>query len=252
MLGEYALGVAGRGRARPEYGCAIEPILQGVKTGEHYSSAMPRGVEWCRDVDYGTLPQWLALVIGLFTIFGIVTAWRSYAKGVNDTHVAQARLCYAVVQKRGLWVVNDRPNDLDGVPYVDKTSRDQIEEVVYPDGSESDLVVDDVEYIVFMVRNNSEEIISDVVVELLDDDDQSLAAETGFATIDPGREQQLAFLVDHDPKNKTIPHWSETSVRIRFDDSAGTRWERTNARPVTEVTADRPGRWKRAWGELWS
>lgn len=60
-------------------------------------------LDWCRDVDYGNLPQWLALIVGGvvagFTIFGIITARKAYVEDVRTREYAQARLVYAVVYR---------------------------------------------------------------------------------------------------------------------------------------------------------
>ena len=63
-----------------------------------YSST---AIAWCRVVDYGSLPQWLALIVGAvvagFTIFGILTARRAYLDDVRTRTFAQARLIYGKI-----------------------------------------------------------------------------------------------------------------------------------------------------------
>lgn len=58
-------------------------------------------IDWCRDVDYGNLPQWLALIVGGvvagFTIFGILTARRAYLDDVRTRTFGQARLIYGEI-----------------------------------------------------------------------------------------------------------------------------------------------------------
>lgn len=61
------------------------------------------GADWCRDVDYGNLPQWvtaaIAAGVGIFTIFNVLLARRSYVEQNENLEFAQARLVYADVPR---------------------------------------------------------------------------------------------------------------------------------------------------------
>lgn len=210
-------------------------------------------LDWCRDIDYGTLPQWLTfglgVVVGGFTIGGIITARRSYSKGVNDTHVAQARLCYAAVVKSGE-LHPSQPWDVVGdEPYESQyaLTQGQFEEVEYTDDDGrvhvQSVQTSTISFVRFKVRNNSDEVISRVTVEILRTDGSRSGASFDIGVVDPESHRECVLFVD------TLDRASLGAL-LSFEDSAGVKWERVNAEPVREVLNQSEGRVRRAWTEL--
>ena len=194
---------------------------------------------WWRDLDWGSVPQWLtfaiALPVGGFTVWGIITARRSYQKSVADTHVAQARLVYATLAStRGVssgrlfpegWMpsADNQQVGLDLIEFIDDPLR--VKKKV--ETASTDLVC-----FLLDVHNTSKEVIGAVEVTLIDNrTEEEIGVRWAVGTVDPeSMQQQLICVPLPDPNT-----FRGLYAQVTFRDSAGTWWRRIDSRPVDEI-----------------
>ncbi len=217
-------------------------------------------LDWCRDIDYGSLPQWLALLVGAvvagFTIFGILTARSAYVDDVRVREYAQARLVYAEVMARknfkkeeasggmmrgfnadaGPTVIHFADEKLGRVLEVSPSNRGKDSLYVDANGKSSAQIIH------VRIWNNSEELVSRVVVGLKVTTEQG---ETGFGTethdskiLAPCGVLDIAFVV-----HEAV--YGVDSVTVQFRDSSGIFWKRRGSEPVQQ-TGDSPD-----YDDLW-
>lgn len=188
------------------------------------------------NIDYGSFPQWLTLlvatVVGFFTVGGIRTARKSYKKSVRDSHVAQARLVYSLRGTQGCVAPGQPWPEFIGVT-EDLIDPDSVVEYENGYGVPQRVLTETFTYVLVKVRNNSNEVISDVTLTLAEPSTGNLTAwSTTFPTVDPTTTEERTILFDDVGWQPGAPRY-DTSVT--FTDSGGAVWRRYNARPVEEV-----------------
>ncbi len=218
-------------------------ILLAFAAGVRLSGVSRDKFSWCRDVDYGNLPQWLALIVGgavaYFTIDGIWTAKKSYRDDVRTREYAQARLLHAAIDRSDpvtsaeiylpepaalIYSVKDHSHGL----LLNETSTI----LKVPNG----IVV---QIIYFNVFNNSDEIIT--VLRLARFETKALQTDVTSDRRIPGaalgakNSRQWAIVTDHEDLTSGY-HDAE----LIFQDSAGEVWRRVGSRPVEKFKPTGP------------
>lgn len=194
-------------------------------------------MQLCRDVDWGTAPQWVTAVIALAALcvstVGIVTATRSYKRSVKDTHEAQARRVHTVHREESVTsgqvalvregfaepgVISHRVDSSDKAFGFNTVAHAEIVHVT--------------------VHNNSDEIISNVAVRVRTDSVDWYPANAGYViqALVPGAEYAISFVTLDRGNNGLSRQVLRFDIAITFTDSVGNHWTRTNAQPVEEVT----------------
>ncbi|KAA1378765.1 hypothetical protein [Aeromicrobium fastidiosum] len=206
-------------------------LLRGPISGE---------VDWCRDIDYGNLPQWLALVVGAvvagFTIWGILTARRAYLDDGRARKYAQARLVHAGISQ--FTVIEPNLERTIVVPRDNFVSRRFIAKTVnqpryWRDGntikwraaSTSRIVV-----FLFEFANNSEEMISMKNIVLQTEDGVTF----GYKQMNLSgalRPRDTAYLVC--ATDQLLRY--QPVATIEFQDSSGQMWRRVGSEPVEPI-----------------
>lgn len=205
-------------------------------------------LDWCRDVDYGSLPQWLTLVLavilGYFSILGVRTATQSYkisrdayVEDVRTKKFAQARLVYGEVVK-----VTDAKTS--GTTYVVSTTDQDAEltqflgtdgdtpigvEIARMQGTFSVTPAAPVKIFVVSVHNDSIELISKVRATLRDGGTEIAGSVKSGRFIPPGKTVQKVLIVPAE----MAP--AAATVEVTFRDATGLFWRRDGAEPVAEV-----------------
>ena len=201
-------------------------------------------VEWCRDVDWGTAPQWatvvVAVLVGAFSIWGIITARGSYKKSVKDTHEAQARLVYARLVKVDFIKKGASIYDTPGGTIVGMRILDDHGDVIME--TEQDRA-----YFTLGVVNMSKELIGRVWIDIVDSGTKQPndLVQTFVDVVDPEGTYEYTMGVPDT--------WSGSyslTPRVRFRDSGGANWVRIGSDPVDEVITLRWWQWiKKLRGE---
>lgn len=208
---------------------------------------MPPSLDWCRDIDYGSLPQWLtlglALVVGYFTIRGVRTAVKSYeisrqafADDVRNREVSQARLVYGHLENG--WPLPANGSIL--VPVKGRKTHKVLESVgVSPpkrwaatngemqmDGNKEE----DLRVYQFRVFNNSDQPISHVSVRI---DGVNVTTRPGalFFDVMAPKSSFGRTVVSSDTR---VPK----EIDLTFRDSAGIEWHRYGSGPVIKALAE--------------
>ena len=193
-------------------------------------------IDWCRDVDYGSLPQWLALIVGAvvagFTIFGILTARRAYLDDVRTRTFAQARLIYGEIVE-----------DLhigSGVTQLVSVTDPKARIVQLPDEGQPMPVSHGTRYQgptlsltanmdarVFLVRvtNNSEELISKVDISLKDEDGM-IGGQVADVLLAPKSMVEWVVAIPEDREFKP------KEATVTFTDATGGGWIRRGGEPL--------------------
>lgn len=213
----------------------------------------PGQIGWCRDVDYGNLPQWLTLGLGSivagFTIFGILTARSAYIEDVRTRKFAQARLVYAEVAKvYASRVLGQEMNiPLEGDPK-------QVDSLIVPGLGSSPLSANFsiwnhdkmveirskeslIRVYVVKIHNHSDEIISEVRVVLHDDGGVEVPSfvrvrEGNFVAPHKTVEKLMVIRRQDDEAGRAF---IKLKVDVHFRDSTGKRWVRNGTEPVREA-----------------
>lgn len=216
----------------------------GLLFGTLLRAALVEDTSSCRGFDYGNVPQWVALgvgiVFGVFTVIGVRTSQSSYkitrdafVQDVANTKVAQARLVYAEVtgnkkfsgaEARSFQTAKPNLTLGDDSIRVEQTANSVGREsvVIHADGRV--LRILDVK-----IHNNSSEPISLARVELSWEGTTYLSSypNESFGTIGPGKEVAGIFVFDNDTY--------APDATLFFRDSSGTFWVRQGAEPVQSL-----------------
>lgn len=206
-------------------------------------------MNWCRDIDYGNLPQWLALIVGGvvagYTIMGIRTARRSYRDDVRTREYAQARLVYAEIVRDQFLFPEEKiafsVKDAFGHRLIEDMSAVQDDWHYDVEDYGSTLVIKTgVESYpratLLRVRNLSDELVSRVRVHL----ETSDGVLHGFHEMDepsllrPGSDLHFVLI--------TASRDASVEARVSFRDSSGQWWVREGAEPVRKA-GERAGPW---------
>lgn len=190
-------------------------------------------------VGAGTWPDWLAAVATSIALFvAAITYWRNRA----DRHVAQARRVYVTHtyewHQKGDWADT-------GEGWAEQGALE-----TFPDRSDEDrgyrLKMKAV-HVRATVHNASDEIISNIEVTVSADNVERWPTAGDYvsryvmAAIPPGGQRVVHFVVkDRWSTGFSVPGL-DISVRLRFTDSAGAHWRRTDAQPVKELKQDNVG-----------
>jgi hypothetical protein len=219
----------------PYIGAASRPSGASVvsigSTCARLSAMQTLPAQWCRDVDWGTAPQWgtivVAAIVGAFSIWGIVTARDSYKRSVKDTHEAQARLVYAELLNVRFIPKGTSIAELPGGTLVGDGMRvldDKLQPIMF---SEQDRA-----YFTLGVVNKSKELIGEVEIGVVDGvtKERHRWVRTFFTVVNP--EDDDAYTVG------APDEWHGTyslSPWVKFRDSGGATWTRVGSEPVKEV-----------------
>lgn len=206
-------------------------------------------LNWCRDVDYGNLPQWIALIIGGvvagFTIFGILTARKAYVEDVRTREYAQARLIYAEA-KSDYWMSDgeEHVTVVKGMPDFVLVRHFEYDEYDLDDERVGEIRESNgrvivrakpgylLRVVVVVIHNNSEELISLVNARFnFNYETDPRLAWVYFPVIAP-RSKAYGVIVSDNRES------ARTALMLTFQDSTGNRWRRYEARPVTKTRDD--------------
>lgn len=225
---------------RPSTWVAIVGTVFGFLVGMAPRRPISDGVDWCRDVDYGSLPQWLALIVGAvvagFTIFGILTARKSYVEDVRHREFAQARLVYSeLLESR----VADTAGSTTVLPLTDPTptiiqfrEEDVLPAEIEPRvGGRSQGFTANMPVRIYkiMVHNDSDELISMVVTRMESNSVTIDSLSRGGRIVGPHSTLETFFIIPKDDGG------DEPKIGVRFTDSTGVRWSRTGGDPVVKT-----------------
>lgn len=216
-------------------------LLQGPTAGDS---------DWRRSLDYGNVPQWVALIVGAavaaFTIRGILIAQKAYGDDVKVREFAQARLIYAEMVKtqyirsedtgeheirvkkmlpeifygalapgEDFAAILHNPNEIPGFGYS-VSARSEI-------GESGRMTV-------VRVNNDSNEIISAIQIEAW-----LCAGEPAFKVLPVESRVVLPNdFVEVVILTSGLDHLADR-VRVTFTDSMGLVWSRDSVEPVRRV-----------------
>lgn len=212
------------------------------------------GLDWCRDVDYGNFPQWVAIAVGI--IFGSITArgvWiasasyrhsrESYEEDVRLREYAQARLIYVETVWSRKFQAGTTVNTVKGVEDL-RASFTYLSSSLKPwfvvkwlgavGGQKSLSIKTDgrAEANIFQLRvhNNSDEVISDVLLTV---------RERVGGTISGALLPSRVIVHPHQTADLMLV-MGETGVEkydatVAFTDSSGVAWLRVGAKPVQRL-----------------
>lgn len=196
----------------------------------------------CRDVDWGSAPQWVSAVAALLAValsgIGVFVATRTFKRSVRDAHVAQARRIHTVHSEQRVnagQIVDAKEGYAEqGVlsDRVDRTNRDL--------GFNT---VAHAQVVKVTVHNNSDEIISNVAVQVRTKTVDWYPPNAGYViqAVVPGTTYVVDFVTLDQSTDGFIGQVLTFQVDITFTDSVGNHWRRTDAQPVEEI-ADNPYR----------
>lgn len=213
-------------------------------------------LDWCRDIDYGNLPQWLtlvlAIVIGGFSIWGVRTANSSYKISrdaflldVQNRESAQARLVYANLSpwsiqgpktgsgyKIASWSSHETMmmiDDLAERPEVREVKDDPALVGTPYEGSMIWITgrgTKKYRILQFAIYNNSDQPISGVRVAFNHNDDaKGMASHPFLFGVMPPKSALHRTVISHDLTDVR-------SVQVMFRDSTGIWWKRDGSGPV--------------------
>lgn len=200
-------------------------------------------------------PGWVtacvALVVGGFTIFGVLTARRAYIKSVDDTHKAVARLVW--VERMGPTTLPTAGSKSGGRPsYLPAHDAEISSPSLFQAGEEhgervSLWAVDAVRTFA-RITNNSREPIGSVRLGVHRGRTLIASSRMLFRAIPPesSRVVEIHFArsaLGHDARADAV------RLELRFTDSAGQRWTRIGTRPPIPIDPARRPRFRhlRAW-----
>lgn len=225
----------------------LSALAFGFVAGTLLGGPISGGADWCRVADYGSLPQWLTLALGLvagvLTYLGVRTAQGSlnisrevFASDAKNRESAQARLVHAELSGE---------QRLSGVNlYVGKASL--IYSIENPrmmpnfDAGTLEIASDQiVQVLKFNVTNNSDEIIT--ILRLARYNSQNFKSDvTTDARIRPSTlpaksDAEWIVVSDHE-----VVSSGYSEAQVIFQDSAGLVWRRDGARPVESYVPKGP------------
>lgn len=244
---------------RPSTWWGVVASAIGFVSGLFLRGPISGGADWCRDVDYGTLPQWLTLLLGIFagvlTYMGVRTAQRSletsqvsYTTDVRNREFAQARLVY------GELVANERLAKGTGKRIATQTRADVVQFLSNAqDRSKTDsngiLVAprfpasanpsqsgmgtyfgadEDCRVYLIRVHNDSDELISEVTATLRERANGS-GGSIGGVLIPPRSVVERFIVLPEDDA------FDVKAVDIKFRDATGLWWSREGPSPVVRI-----------------
>ncbi|KAA1378767.1 hypothetical protein [Aeromicrobium fastidiosum] len=196
-------------------------------------------INWCRDVDYGSLPQYIAIAVAavaaFFSVRGYGLSQKSFREDVRTREYSQARLVYAeLMEVRAINNVGSTSVfSIEGKPKIFQSSRDGVDPViVHPQLGGSQGFTANVPVWVYRTRtvNNSEELISKVVTRVVCDGVVIDSLSRGGRLVGPRTSPETFFIVAKDDGNH------DPDVEVRFTDSTGVRWSRSGGDPVEKTT----------------
>jgi len=196
-------------------------------------------INWCRDVDYGSLPQYIAIAVAgvaaFYSVRGYLLSQASFREDVRHREYAQARLVYAeLVEVRAINNVGTTSVfSIEGDPKIIQSSATGENPVtVEPRLGASQGFTANMPVWVYRTRvvNNSEELISKVVTRVVCDGVVIDSLSRGGRLVGPRTTAETFFIVSKDDGDRA------PDVDVRFTDSTGVRWSRSGGDPVEKTT----------------
>lgn len=182
---------------------------------------------WTREIDWGNAPSWIAaltaLTVAVFTIVNVQTARKAYVRGVQTDEVATARLVWSVVTQSGTLEGGDFIPKLKGVDSY-QTSSAQVTTVPGDVTRVNQRSV----YVVLEITNNSNEPIGDVDTIVYEFSGRPAVELSNKLTVLGPNCTQSTF---HMCPARQGYIWSQMHSSVRFHDSAGLVWRRTDTAP---------------------
>lgn len=213
-------------------------LILAFAAGVRLSGVFADRFSWCRDVDYGNVPQWLTVAAAFVTVFGVYTARQAYRNDVRTREVGQARLVHGELVRSTLvantnlilptggeeraWVYTNGLPNLDDSKTILRVGEHEFAQLIW-----------------MTVYNNSDEIVT--VLRLARHDTQTLRTDFHVNTRLPrpalvgGKERTWLAITDNDH-----PTSGNHEVEVIFQDSAGIVWRRLGSRPVAKFKPTGP------------
>jgi hypothetical protein len=196
-------------------------------------------VYWCRDVDWGTAPQWATVVIAFLALcvstVGIGTAVSSYRASVRNTREAQARLVYG-----RLGSVKFYSKGQDAIKVLQETGTSTLQPGIRLFDKNMDRIKYTEEaraYFTLRIVNKSKEIIGDVEMGVVESSNKKPErwVRTFTDAVDPedSHEYMVGVIDERWFGSYSLTPW------VEFIDSGGTKWRRIGTEPVKQVKPDR-------------
>ena len=181
------------------------------------------------------------MIFGGFSVFGILTARRSYLDHNWQTKVRVARLVYSDVCDRiNLDERDTPPFSFSGEDYDYRFGLGDYV-VANVENDRGDIVAwgaarEDVAGFHVVVSNNSEEPVGGVYLRVLHPDTQEVVAPDAspmwIGTIDPDCTRRCMVYVPRDWASELTPM---ATIELTFTDSSGQQWRRVETEPPKEV-----------------
>lgn len=182
---------------------------------------------WTREIDWGNAPSWVgaltAVVVAAFTIVNVQTARKAYVRGVQTEEVATARLVWSAVTKSGTLEKGEAIPKLEGVDAFHTWSS----QVTTAPGDVTRVNQRSV-FVVVEVTNNSSEPIGDIDTVVHEYSGRPVVEHSNRLTVLRPNSTRSTFHMSPAP---TEYGWSMMHSSVRFLDSAGLQWRRTDTSP---------------------
>lgn len=187
-------------------------------------------MDWCRDIDYGSLPQWVGILGGLGAF-----CWTLYLYGrsLKDKELEQARLVSVFPLEPEVVGVGD-PVDF-SPDHANSGSDAEFE--YFDDGgpmlryrTKEPLQIRRIE-----VHNRSEEVVSGVTAQIGARDGSMIMSSSATPTyLRPGEKTTFVYF-----RPRNIQDWfsqdGKVRIRVWFTDNSGRRWRKTLGGPIERV-----------------
>lgn len=222
----------------------------GLLVGVLIRAALVEDTSWCRNIDYGNLPQYLtialAVVVGVLTFISVRTSQEalktsrdSFDLDARTREFAQARLVYADI------IHDDRmkPRETLTVPVKEKPGYEVIYATTGPpmqitvqeahQGSSWQIEThpdQSLRVVVLAVNNNSDEVISQSQVSV-NQTDGTPVLEGSLGIVAPRSKGYRIFVTDQNDLDAKY-------TQVTFLDSTGVWWTREGGHPVRKVAPD--------------
>ena len=177
-------------------------------------------------LDWGNVPNWItaltASVVGAYTIVNVRTARKAYVRSKWTDEVSAARLAWSIVTRSG---VIEKGEPLPGIPCDSYSYWDS--HVTTDDGDVTRAAQRSV-YLAVELVNGSNEPIGSIETRVYDALGRVIVEHSNVVTLlRPGQSRTTVHLSPA-PENYW---WSVLYSSIRFVDSSGLAWRRTDASP---------------------
>lgn len=182
---------------------------------------------WTREVDWGNAPSWVAaltaVIVAAFTLVNVQTARRAYVRGVQTDEVATARLVWSAITKSG---TIEKGGPIPTLPGVDAHHM-WSSQVTSAPGHVARVNQRSV-FVVVEVTNNSSEPIGDIDTVVYEYSGRPVVEHSNRLTVLRPSSTRTTFYLAQAREGYV---WSVMHSSIRFHDSAGLVWRRTDTTP---------------------